>query len=152
MSGRLYHGAGSYASGASRRRGLVLPSLRRSACGSGCRALASWPRSTGTGNGRCNSRGSTTPTISGSTIACARATPGRCGSIAAHGRRPRLAFVEDRLETLEHVTTHPDLEDVSLFLVAWGYNTPETRAASAASERVRLLQLDQFREGLKAWP
>jgi hypothetical protein len=71
---------------------------------------------------------------------------------AAHGRRPRLAFVEDRLETLEHVTTHPDLEDVSLFLAAWGYNTPETRAATAASERVRLLQLDQFREGIEAWP
>jgi len=70
----------------------------------------------------------------------------------AHGRRPRLTFVEDRLETLEHVTTHPDLEDVSLFLAAWGYNTPETRAAAAASGRVRLLQLDQFREGLKAWP
>ena len=51
----------------------------------------------------------------------------------AHGRRPRLAFVEDRLETLEHVTTHPDLEDVSLFLAAWGYNTPETRAATSAA-------------------
>ena len=60
--------------------------------------------------------------------------------------------MEDRLETLEHVTTHPDLEDVSLFLAAWGYNTPETRAATGASERVHLLQLDQFREGLETWP
>jgi len=71
---------------------------------------------------------------------------------AAHGRRPRLAFVEDRLETLEHVATHPDLEDVRLFLAAWGYNTPETRAAAAASQRVRLLELDQFKNGLEAWP
>ena len=56
----------------------------------------------------------------------------------AHGRRPRLAFVEDRLETLEHVTTHPDLEDVSLFLAASGYNTPETRASTQQGGRVRL--------------
>ena len=42
---------------------------------------------------------------------------------AVHGRRPRLWFVEDRLETLQHVTTHADLTDVGLFLAAWGYNT-----------------------------
>jgi len=70
----------------------------------------------------------------------------------AHGRRPRLAFVEDRLETLEHVTTHPDLEDVSLYLAAWGYNTPEARAATQRGGRVRLLELDQFKKGLRAWP
>ena len=70
---------------------------------------------------------------------------------AARGRRPRVWFIEDRLETLEHVTTHPDLQDVGLFLAAWGYNTPETRARAQASQRVRLLQLDQFRRGLVAW-
>jgi len=70
----------------------------------------------------------------------------------AHGRRPRLAFVEDRLETLEHVTTHPDLADVSLYLAAWGYNTPQTRARAGGASRVRLLQLDQFRRGLDVWP
>jgi len=69
----------------------------------------------------------------------------------SHGRRPRVWFIEDRLETLEHVTTHPDLEDVDLFLAAWGYNTPETRARAQASQRVRLLELDQFRRGLAAW-
>jgi len=61
-------------------------------------------------------------------------------------------FVEDRFETLEHVTTHPDLEDVALYLAAWGYNTPETRARAAASDRVRLLELEQFRQGVAAWP
>ena len=71
---------------------------------------------------------------------------------AAHGRRPRLWFVEDRLETLAHVTAHPDLGDVGLFLAAWGYNTPETRAAVEGLSRVRLLELDQFRRGLGAWP
>ena len=45
-----------------------------------------------------------------------------------YGRRPRLWFVEDRLETLQHVTTHADLADVGLFLADWGYNTAETRA------------------------
>ena len=48
---------------------------------------------------------------------------------AAHGRRPRLWFVEDRLETLRHVTIHPDLADVGLFLAVWGYNTPEMQAS-----------------------
>jgi len=69
----------------------------------------------------------------------------------AHGRRPRLAFVEDRLETLEHVTTHPDLADVQLFLATWGYNTPATRAAASRGGRVHLLELDRFRQGLSSW-
>jgi hypothetical protein len=68
------------------------------------------------------------------------------------GRRPRLWFVEDRLETLEHVTTHPDLADVGLFLAGWGYNTEEARARAARSDRVRLLALAQFDKGLEAWP
>jgi hypothetical protein len=72
--------------------------------------------------------------------------------VAAHGRRPVLWFVEDRLETLLHVTTHTDLEDVGLFLAAWGYNTAEIRGSLRPSGRVRLLELDQFRKGLGAWP
>jgi hypothetical protein len=71
--------------------------------------------------------------------------------MAAHGRRPHLWFVEDRLETLQHVTTHLDLDDVGLFLAAWGYNTPETRVALQGDERIRLLDLDRFRRGLSAW-
>ena len=70
---------------------------------------------------------------------------------AAYGRRPRLWFVEDRLETLRHVTSHADLEDVGLFLAAWGYNTPETRATVRSDGRIRLLQLDQFRQSFDAW-
>jgi hypothetical protein len=68
-----------------------------------------------------------------------------------HGRRPRLWFVEDRLETLQHVTTHSDLEDVGLFLAAWGYNTPETRASVQGDKRIHLLDLEQFRRGLASW-
>jgi len=69
----------------------------------------------------------------------------------ARGRRPTLWFVEDRLETLQHVTTHSDLEDVGLFLATWGYNTPETRAAAGRGGRVRLLELDRFRRGVSTW-
>lgn len=70
---------------------------------------------------------------------------------SAHGRRPLVWFVEDRLETLEHVTTHADLADVGLFLAAWGYNTPATRTHVQAGGRMRLLQFGQFTRGLTAW-
>ena len=72
--------------------------------------------------------------------------------VAAHGRWPRVAFVEDRLETLQHVTTHPDLDDVALFLAEWGYNTAAARATAGADPRIRLLTLEQFRRGTAAWP
>jgi hypothetical protein len=71
---------------------------------------------------------------------------------SARGRRPRLWFVEDRLETLQHVTGHADLDDVGLFLAAWGYNTPAARATAAAGGRIRLLELTGFEKGLAAWP
>jgi hypothetical protein len=70
---------------------------------------------------------------------------------AEHGSRPRLAFVEDRLETLQHVTTHPDLDDVRLFLAAWGYNTETAWAVARADSRIRLLTLEQFRQGSASW-
>jgi hypothetical protein len=70
---------------------------------------------------------------------------------AAQGRRPVVWFVEDRLETLTHVTTHDDLNDIRLFLAAWGYNTPDTRASLQHQGRIRLLQLDQFQRGLTSW-
>ncbi len=70
---------------------------------------------------------------------------------AGHGRRPRLAFVEDRLETLQHVTTHPDLADVALYLAAWGYNTEAARATAAADPRIHRLTLPQFRAGSATW-
>jgi hypothetical protein len=68
-----------------------------------------------------------------------------------HGQPPRLWFVEDRLETLRHVTTHPDLDDVALFLADWGYNTPATREAVRRDHRIHLLSLDHWRHGLAAW-
>lgn len=70
---------------------------------------------------------------------------------SVRGRRPTVWFVEDRLETLQHVTTHPDLADVQLFLATWGYNTPAARAAANRDGRVRTLELDRFRQGLSNW-
>ncbi|MGE3539171.1 MAG: HAD family hydrolase [Candidatus Tectimicrobiota bacterium] len=70
---------------------------------------------------------------------------------ASHGRRPTLWFVEDRLETLQHVMTHADLDDVGLFLAVWGYNTPAVRESVPVNGRIRLLQLEQFQSGLAAW-
>ena len=70
---------------------------------------------------------------------------------AARGRRPRLWFVEDRLETLQHVTTHADLSDVGLYLATWGYNTEQARATARADTRIRALDLDRFRRGVAAW-
>ena len=70
---------------------------------------------------------------------------------AAHGRRPRLWFVEDRLETLRHLTIYPDLADVGLFLAVWGYNTPEMQASVENDKRIQRLDLEQFRSGLTAW-
>jgi hypothetical protein len=74
------------------------------------------------------------------------------GWTAERGRRPRLAFVEDRLETLQHVVMHPDLDDVALFLAAWGYNTEAAREVARADPRIRLLTLEQFRRGVAGWP
>ena len=70
---------------------------------------------------------------------------------SAHGAPPRLWFVEDRLETLRCVTTHPDLAGVELFLATWGYNTATTREAVRDDPRIRPLALDQFRAGLSTW-
>jgi len=71
---------------------------------------------------------------------------------AAGGPPPHLWFVEDRLETLRCVTTHPDLSDVGLFLATWGYNTRQTRESVRGDGRIRPLALDEFRSGLAAWP
>lgn len=42
-------------------------------------------------------------------------------------------------ETLQHVTTHPDLDDVRLFLAGWGYNSEAARTTPDADPRIRWL-------------
>ena len=94
----------------------VLAEGDRSACGSGSRASASWPRSTGTSNGRCCSRGSTTPTTSGSTTACARDTRGRCASTCYAGLdyQNKLArFLENHDEPRAAATFAPGMHEAA---------------------------------------
>lgn len=50
-----------------------------------------------------------------------------------------VAFVEDRFETLLAVAETEGLERIELFLVDWGYNTPEQRAACRLHPRIRLI-------------
>ena len=69
----------------------------------------------------------------------------------AHGRRPRLTFVEDRLETLRarHHASRPRGREPLPRRVG----VQHARDAGSPSKRpVRLLELDQFRKGLEAWP
>jgi len=67
------------------------------------------------------------------------------------GKTALLWFVEDRLETLECVRTHRDLDDVRLFLAAWGYNTPRTRARARTSSGIDLLSLVEFSGDFSRW-
>lgn len=67
------------------------------------------------------------------------------------GHRPRIWFVEDRLETLRKVAQIPNLADVELFLADWGYNTPEARSQAAASDRLHLITLYQFAQTWPTW-
>ncbi len=67
-----------------------------------------------------------------------------------------LAFVEDRLETLECVVRctgrEPRLGSVRLYLASWGYTTPAARATARRHPRIRLLPLTAFARGPAAWP
>lgn len=63
-----------------------------------------------------------------------------------------LWFVEDMLETLEATAARADVAGVRLFLVDWGYNTPQDRAQVAApGGRITLLSLDRFGGPLERW-
>jgi hypothetical protein len=56
------------------------------------------------------------------------------------GHEPQIHFVEDRFETLLSVMKDPALENVKLYLVDWGYNTPEQRAeARKLAPRIELI-------------
>lgn len=58
-----------------------------------------------------------------------------CGSEGA------IAFVEDRLETLETVIAASTLKEVKLFLATWGYNTEAQRNRAEAEPRIESISL-----------
>ena len=57
----------------------------------------------------------------------------------------------DRFQTLEGIKGQRDLDDVRLFLAAWGYNFPAERDAARRDGRVTLLALDDFARDFTAW-
>lgn len=61
-----------------------------------------------------------------------------------------LWFIEDMLETLEHVGAA--LPGARLFLAGWGYNTLEQRALISLRRRTTLLSLDDFARDVRLWP
>jgi hypothetical protein len=49
------------------------------------------------------------------------------------------------------VQQQPDLQGIQLFLAAWGYNTPKTRAEIISDRGIKLLSLEQFQQDFKQW-
>lgn len=69
---------------------------------------------------------------------------------AASAAQP-IWFVEDRLKTLDKVKAVPELNDITLFLVDWGYNTAAERDRAAHDPRIHLLSLSQMTGEFAAW-
>lgn len=64
---------------------------------------------------------------------------------AAHPGAAGRVFVEDKFSTLEKVIAAPETAGQwALYLVDWGYNTPDERAAAAASPHIELVGVQQF--------
>ncbi len=57
--------------------------------------------------------------------------------------KQNIIFVEDRLPTLNNVLDNPALQQLSLQLVDWGYNTSQDRE-SIVGTRIRLITQDEF--------
>ena len=62
-----------------------------------------------------------------------------------------LWFVEDRLKALQLVQQQPDLQEVKLYLAAWGYNTQQMRDNLNYETRIKLLSLEQFNQSFLVW-
>ncbi|KAM3095692.1 HAD family hydrolase [Phormidesmis sp. 146-35] len=60
-------------------------------------------------------------------------------------------FIEDRLKTLQGIEQQANLENVTLFLADWGYNTDRDRQSIGASDRIHLLSLQQFTQAFSTW-
>lgn len=54
-------------------------------------------------------------------------------------------FVDDRIETLQHMAHHPAVAQWHLYFASWGYSTPEEQAlARSLAPRVQWLELEQY--------
>ncbi|ERN40874.1 putative phosphatase [Rubidibacter lacunae KORDI 51-2] len=63
----------------------------------------------------------------------------------------RLWFVEDRLKALEAVTERSNLDGARLFLASWGYTTDAQLERARRSDRLQLLNLEQFAADWADW-
>ena len=70
---------------------------------------------------------------------------------AASNEAVRVWFVEDRLNTLKSVQQQTDLQQVRLYLAAWGYNTQSVRESVKGDRTIKLLSLEQFNQDFSDW-
>ena len=68
-----------------------------------------------------------------------------------YGETTPIWFIEDRLKTLESVKNQPGLENVTLFLADWGYNTIGDRDSILDDDHLHLLSLKQFTQEFAVW-
>lgn len=66
-----------------------------------------------------------------------------------HDDAAGMHFVEDKMGTLDKVARDPRLAGWNLYLVDWGYNTPEERARARACDRIQLIDCQQFGQLLR---
>ena len=59
-------------------------------------------------------------------------------------------FVEDKLSTLQKVEKDGALENYSLYLVDWGYNTEPEKQYARDSSRIELIGMERFGELMTA--
>ena len=55
------------------------------------------------------------------------------------------------MKTLQLVQQQTDLDNVSLFLADWGYNTQAEREAAENDSRIKLISLAQFARDFSDW-
>ncbi|BAZ13827.1 hypothetical protein NIES4071_56670 [Calothrix sp. NIES-4071] len=71
--------------------------------------------------------------------------------LKANATEANIWFIEDRLNTLQLVKKQSDLDDVTLFLADWGYNTPSERLIAHNDARIHLLSLAQYSQDFSKW-
>jgi phosphoglycolate phosphatase-like HAD superfamily hydrolase len=71
--------------------------------------------------------------------------------LKAKAEGANIWFIEDRLNTLQLVKQQSDLNDITLFLADWGYNTPSEKLIAHNDARIHLLSLAQYAQDFSNW-
>jgi phosphoglycolate phosphatase-like HAD superfamily hydrolase len=64
--------------------------------------------------------------------------------ILERDRPSAIAFIEDRLKTLQVIQKYDDLKAVKLYLADWGYNTQSEREAAAENATIQVISIRQL--------